>query len=371
MKCVKALLVAALVLSGSSVASAQASYIDKAGNEYTFKKHVFLDLHGGAQYTVGESTFGKLVSPNVQLGIGYQFNPWFGARLAANAWLSRGGYNGLTETGKIVPAYVNYKWKYVAPGIDFIFNLSNALFGWNPNRVFNLSAFVGGRANIAFDNDEANALAKAYEMRYNWDGTKVLPVGRGGLDFNFRVSNSASIMVEGNVNLLSDKYNSKKAGNPDWYFNAVAGLRINLGKSYTKKTKEPVPSPEPQQQEYVEPTPTPAPAHIKVEPIRRDVFFTIGKYYFVAAEQSKVDDIVAYMNEHPEAKVTVTGYADAGTGTVIINDRLAAKRAAFVVKALKNKGIAEGRISYDSKGSRVQPFAENDKNRVTILVAEP
>ena len=41
------------------------------------------------------------------------------------------------------------------------------------------------------------------------------------------------------------------------------------------------------------------------------------------------------------------------------------------VKALKTTyGIPESRISYDSKGARVQPFAENDKNRVSICIAE-
>ena len=67
----------------------------------------------------------------------------------------------------------------------------------------------------------------------------------------------------------------------------------------------------------------------------------------------------------------MTGYADAGTGNDKINDRLAAGRADAVVKALKTQyGIAQDRISYDSKGARVQPFAENDLNRVTICIAE-
>jgi outer membrane protein OmpA-like peptidoglycan-associated protein len=67
----------------------------------------------------------------------------------------------------------------------------------------------------------------------------------------------------------------------------------------------------------------------------------------------------------------VTGYADAGTGNDRINDRLAKGRAEAVVKALKEQyGIAESRISWDSKGSRVQPFADNDSNRVSIAIAE-
>lgn len=72
-----------------------------------------------------------------------------------------------------------------------------------------------------------------------------------------------------------------------------------------------------------------------------------------------------------EAKVVVTGYADAGTGNDIINDRLSAKRAATVAKILKEKyGIAESRISEESKGARIQPFADNDMNRVSILIAK-
>jgi hypothetical protein len=50
-------------------------------------------------------------------------------------------------------------------------------------------------------------------MRYIWDGTKERPFGRGGIELNFRVSDAVSIMLEGNANILSDKYNSKKADN--------------------------------------------------------------------------------------------------------------------------------------------------------------
>ena len=90
-----------------------------------------------------------------------------------------------------------------------------------------------------------------------------------------------------------------------------------------------------------------------------------------ATEVQKVKDIATYLQKYPNAKVVVTGYADAGTGNDKINDRLAAGRADTVVKSLINDyGISQSRISYDSKGSRVQPFAENDMNRVTICIAE-
>ena len=88
---IKYVLFASALLLGATSAMAQVTYTDKEGNEYQFKKHAFLDLQGGAQYTLGEAKFGDLISPNVQLGLGYQFSPVFGMRLQANGWQSKGG----------------------------------------------------------------------------------------------------------------------------------------------------------------------------------------------------------------------------------------------------------------------------------------
>ena len=376
MKAFKTLFTVALA-GLSTAAMAQATYTDKDGNEYTFKKHAFLDLQGGAQYTLGEAKFGDLLSPNVQLGIGYQFSPVFGMRLQANGWQSKGGWNGYKATKDGTPYTADYKFKYVAPGLDFMFNLSNLFCGWNPNRVFNATAFIGGGANFAWGNDEVNEIAanikdqRSYLLEYLWDGTKVRPFGRAGIDLEFKVSKAVSIMIEGNANITSDKYNSKKAGNADWYFNALAGLRINLGKSHTKA--EPVKEAPVPVQEYVKPEPKPQPKveEKKVEEIRRDVFFVINSNKIASDEESKIKEVVDFLNANPDAKVVVTGYADAGTGNDRINDAISAKRAAAVVKVLKEKyGIEESRITEDSKGARVQPFSENDKNRVSIMVAK-
>lgn len=374
----KTLLAGALLMLSAST-MAQATYEAADGTKYEFKKHAFLNLGGGVQYTLGEAKFSDLISPNVQLGLGYQFSPVFGARIQANAWQSKGGWNGYGNP----PITKDYKFKYVAPGIDLMFNLSNLFCGWNPNRVFNLTAFLGGGANIGFDNDEVNDIATAvkgdlgaYDLEYIWDGTKIRPFGRAGLEAAFRLSDAVALTIEGNANLTSDKYNSKKAGNPDWYFNALVGLKFNLGKSYSKVLPPPAPEPEPEPIVEPEPAPAPAPAAAaavveKIQPIRRDIFFLINKTVIRDTEAQKVKEIADYMVKYPESKVVVTGYADAGTGNDKINDRLAAGRADAVVKSLVNDyGIARSRITYDSKGSRVQPFAENDLNRVTICIAE-
>ena len=377
MKTMKLFMASAMLAMGTA-AMAQTTYTDKDGNEYQFKKHAFLDLQGGAQYTLGEAKFGDLISPNVQLGLGYQFSPVFGMRLQANGWQSKGGWSGFRANPGETPYNATYKFKYVAPGVDFMFNLSNLFCGWNPNRVLNVTAFLGGGANIAWDNDEVNELATTmknqndYNLEYLWDGTKVRPYGRAGLELAFKVSKSVSLMLEGNANITSDKYNSKKAGNPDWYFNALAGLRINLGKSATKKEKpvEPEPAPAPVQK-VEEPAPAPAPVEKKVEEIRRDIFFTINSNKISEKENKKILEVIDFLVKYPEAKVVVTGYADKGTGNDRVNDRIAAKRAAAVVWMLEKRyGIPAERITEESKGARVQPFAENNMNRVSIMIAK-
>ena len=48
----KSLLAGALLMLGTS-AMAQATYTAADGTKYEFKKHTFLTLQGGAQYTLG------------------------------------------------------------------------------------------------------------------------------------------------------------------------------------------------------------------------------------------------------------------------------------------------------------------------------
>ena len=91
---IKLFMTSVLLAVGSTAAMAQASYTDKDGNEYQFKRHWFLDVQAGGQYTLGEASFSDLLSPNFQGAIGYQFSPVFGLRGQINGIWSKGGWNG-------------------------------------------------------------------------------------------------------------------------------------------------------------------------------------------------------------------------------------------------------------------------------------
>ena len=221
MRSLKTYLVAALAFASLSATAQTKKVVDRVDQRTVqeldhqdvttkFKSHAFITLQGGAQYTLGEAKFKDLISPNVQLGIGYQFNPWFAARIQANGWQSKGGWNSYAQH----PFTYTYKWNYVAPGLDLMFDLTNLIGGWNPDRFLSVVLFVGGGTNIAWKNDEANAIAANvqqfddYKLEYLWDGTKVRPFGRGGLQLGFRLSDAVSLLLEGNANILGDKYNS-------------------------------------------------------------------------------------------------------------------------------------------------------------------
>ena len=387
----KSILLSSLLALGCTAASAQ-----EAKTVNVFNPHGYLQVQIGGQETLGEIGFGDLLSPNVQVGYGYNFNKVVGARVSLNAWQSKAGQEFLGQTYK-------WKWNYVAPMVDATFNLSNLFCGFNPNRLVNVGVFAGIGANIAWGNDEAataqsnmnaaytNLINSAYgtttpeankvaksdpALSYLWDGSKVRLTGRVGANVDFRVSERVSLGLEVSANTLNDHYNSKKAGNSDWYFNALVGAKFTLGKSYTTKT---VPAPKPVEKiiERIIEKPAPAPApktETKQEAVeenfRRDIFFPIGNSNIAKSQTTKIAEIVTFMKENPDAKITLTGYADKGTGSAAFNDKIAARRAQTVYNTLAAKGVAKNRMIKKSMGSRVQPFEENDMNRVTICIAK-
>ena len=375
MKMKKAIL-SCLMLMGVLTAFAQEE--PKGTTEYVFEPHWYLQLQGGGQYTTGEADFGDMISPTIQGAIGYQFSQNVGARLGINAWQSKTGWR---DDAGFIPH--NFSYSYVAPAIDLTFDLSNIIAGFNPNRKLSFGAFVGVGLNYRMQNDDAKHAKEymdtySYQDEFGWtpmynDDACLFVKGQAGITADYHINDAISLGLEGNFNMLSDRYNFKKVGNPDSYFNLLVGIKYNFGPTYSTRF---IPAPEPEIRyvdkivEKIVEVPGPA-VPAAVEPLRRDIFFEINKTIIRDSEKQKVQDIADYMNAHPTSKVMITGYADAGTGNNRINDRLAKGRAQVVVKALKEQyGIAESRISWDSKGSRVQPFAENDLNRVSICIAE-
>ena len=352
---IRNLLIAILTVS-STVAFAQEQRQIKEEGKTVFKPHWFMQVQAGAAHTVGEADFTDLISPAAAVNVGYKFAPAFGARLGVSGWQAKAGWVTPSQT---------YQYKYLQGNLDLMADLSTLFCGFNPKRVFNGYIFGGVGLNHAFDNDEANALdTRSHELEYLWQDKQNLVAGRMGLGCDLRLNDRLAINIEGNANVLSDKFNSKKAGNCDWQFNVLVGLNIKLGKSY-KKTAPVYYEPEP----IVE-QPKPQPVAVVVEPMKQNIFFALNSALLQKDQQSKIDAMVAYMEKYPASKVAITGYADKETGNPRINMTLSEKRAKIVADALKDKGIAPDRIVTDFKGDTVQPFRVPEENRVSVCIAE-
>jgi len=303
---IKKILVAVFALS-TTIAFAQEQRI-KEESKTIFKPHWFIQAQIGAAHTVGEGEFTDLISPAAALNVGYKFAPAFGARVGVSGWQAKGGW---------VNPRQNYQYKYLQGNVDIMADLSTLFCGFHPKRVFNGYLFGGVGLNRGFDNDEANALdTRTYEMEYLWQEGKFLVAGRFGLGCDLRLNDRLSINIEANANALSDKFNSKKAGNCDWQLNALNSAKIQDD------------------------------------------------------QQAKISSLVEYLEKHAAAKVSVTGYADKETGNPNINMTLSEKRAKNVIEMLKAKGVAADRIVIGYKGDTVQPYQKPEENRVCICIAE-
>ena len=384
-------LILALAL-GAQVAFAQQS---KSDPSLEFNPHWYGQIQGGAGYTIGETAFKDLISPAGALSLGYQFNPTLGLRFNV------AGYQG---KGNVVAPLEVYKFNYLQGAFDLTLNLAQ-LLGYKHDRVFNPFVFLGGGVAYGFKNG-ANNITKTNPKEYFaylWEKNMVTPVARVGLGADFRLSDAVALTLEVNDNVLSDKFNSKKVGHPDFQFNALAGLKINFGKTTRPSAKylaelaaaEAAAAAEKARLEAErqaklaaekaaaekaaaekaaaeKAAAAKAAAEALAAEMRQvNTFFTINSYVISDEEAAKLVRYIDWLKANPDVNIAIAGHADKGTGTKRINQKLSEQRAAAVKDFLVERGIAESRIvSVVANGDRIQPFEENDLNRVVISTIE-
>ena len=353
-----------------TVAGAFAQAGDTRGE---LKSYSFVEAQGGVQLTSTNAPMDKLITPTAALSFGHYFTPVVGARLHVNAWESKAGFKDLDQY---------YKWKYVTPDLDLMLNLTN-LFSKKANHALNVILLGGVGLNYAWDNDELRDLKlDAQRTPLAWgikDGESKNRLShnlRAGLRLETNVTKPVGVSLEVNANSLDDRFNSKTNDADDWMFTAMLGLNIRFGAKY-KKT-EPVAQPvveEVVEEQVVETAPAPVvvpekKAVVKKESVKlhEEIFYLICKSDPTEGGTAQLERVAAFLKNHSDAKVAIVGYADKGTGNAKLNKMYAERRAAQCKDALVNKyGIEASRITIDSKGDTVQPFAENDKNRCVII----
>lgn len=371
------MLLASLLVAG---ASAQATFAQVASEK---KKsgypYAFVGVQGGGQVTFGNYDATKLITPIGAVNIGGMFTPVVGARLHVSGINEKGGLKSLDKT---------YKYKFVTSNLDLMFNLCNA-FAPNKHHVVNAYLLGGVGLGYAWDNDDLNKLAGNNitsvtndNVNLRWSDDRLVHNFRVGAMLDFELSRLVGINLEVTANNYHDRFNSKLNGKGDWQVQALAGINFKFGRKRITEDNANMVS----QQDYnqmqqaqqtpapeskPEPKPEPKPAARVLHETKAEVFFTIGSSAVTGTEEAKLRAFAQWMKDYPSAKATLTGYADAGTGNAEINRAISEKRTEHVKKMLIEKyGIDASRLSTDFKGDKVQPFKDNDSNRVVIGVAK-
>lgn len=389
-------LVLAVALMSAGIASAQQSKSDKT---VEFNPHWYVQAQGGAGYTVGETLdFTKLLSPAAYLNLGYNFSPVAGFRLGVGGWQGK-GYHVFTST--------DYSFKFVQGYGDLMFNISNLIGGYKHDRTVSFIPFIGLGAMLGIENDKAQGLLSTNneKMTLLWQPVTPFFNARGGMDIDFRLTDALSLNLEGVVNGIDDRFNSKDGDNIDWQIDALLGLTYRFGETTraseafaaetaladalaaaaaaeaaAKKAKEDALAEAAAAKKAAddaakkaiadaEEAARAAAAAAAVKP-SCNVFFKLDSSVIQEEEKAKIDRVCGYLLSNPEAVVELVGYADVQTGNPKYNQGISDRRAKAVAKYIAAKGISASRIVTDHKGDTVQPFAVNDENRVVICTVE-
>ncbi len=369
MKTKRILLAAALMALVVGVAKAQDDTRD------ALKSYSFVEAQGGLQLTSTNAKMDKLMTPTAALSFGHFFSPVIGVRLHVNGWQAKSGFSSVDQY---------YKWNYITPNIDMLLNLTNAFSSDNSGSHFlNVMVLAGLGLQYGWDNDEVKKLDPVVAQATKpWSDSRLSQNLRAGIRLETDVTKRLGFSLEVNANSISDRMNSKISFSDDWQFTAMLGISYRFSKSYEKPSPISLSLLQDVIDDQAANTATTQlvvaekkeKKMVKKE-ISKEETLNLHKeaFYGLAvtnnSDNKLFEEVSKFLKEHKNAKITIVGYADKGTGNPKINKKYATERAEnFKAKLVKDFGCDASAINTDSKGDTVQPFPDdNDKNRCVLI----
>lgn len=375
----KTIISAAILLGTVSAASAQqAIATPKFGDNWS------LGINGGITTPMNHSHFFRDARAVVGLKLDKKISPIYKVGIEGDFAIN-------TSTVRGPHSYTAFDDSYVgAYGAVNLFNL----FGGYPGKVrpIDIDAVLGAGWGHRFETETHD---------YNYFGTKT------GLNINFNVNDYLTITVQPSIiwNMTSNPTrNSSAAYNKnEANYNITAGVAYNFGGNGFKvvepynqaqidelngqlnelrgaldasnaQNRALKAQAKGMEEEIVKLQNKPAKVVNTVQVKNnlesvRYVFFRIGSSAIGADQQPNVEMIAAYLNNHPNSKVIIKGYASKD-GPEEVNIRLANQRAQSVKDALmKRYKIPASRIVAEGEGIG-NMFEEESWNRVAICILE-
>lgn len=323
---------------------------------------------------------GKRISPALDIEVGKWFTPGLGLRLGYNGLSAKGATRWSTahSTGEQVPGWnggMDYsKFKYFNLHADVLFNFSNLFCGYNENRIWNSSPYVSvgwmrtweaptvGNITMSVGWLNTFRLNKALDLNLDLRGALVddaMDGEMGGSKFDGMITATVGLTYKfkqrgwsrsktvtrtnmGEINALRDQLNRANEEN--------ARLRNAIDESNR----------EPKQA-------------VKKTVASNLIIFRIGSAKLSKEARANLGLLAeAIKSSDPNAVYTITGYADAGTGSKKTNERLSKERAEAVRDCLVNEyGVSDSRLRIDYKGGVSNMFYDDPRlSRAVITRGE-
>lgn len=307
--------------------------------------------------------------PGFSIAVGKWFTPGLGLRTKFQGVWGRQVYDDVKHT--------RHMWTL---NENVLFNLSNMLYGYNPERVWNFVPFLGGGIN-------RNCCDNNYAMNLSF-----------GILNTFRVSNKVGINFELGWNYAEEDFDGISAGKgsriwegKDNRLYAEVGLTFNLGKATWEKTPD-VDAIKALSQSQIDALnaqlndanaenarlknllaekKNEAPASVKnYSNAPMSVFFNINKATVASRKDLvNVKGLADYAKEN-NTNLVVTGYADSATGSAAYNQKLSERRAETVANELVKMGVSRDQITTEGKGGVKDLSPVSYNRRATVKIAD-
>lgn len=397
---------AACLLAASTAFSqeeaANEDIVIKETVEYSTDKHKvetngfwsnwFISAGAGAQMYFGDHDnnvkFGKRISPALDIAIGKWFSPEIGVRLMYNGLSAKGAAQDVPGVGEgphsqggaisNKPWYGYYlrdsKFKYFNFQVDAMFNFSNIICGYNENRVYNCSPYIGVGVMKVTDDPKDAAIS-----------------GHFGIMNSFRISSAIDINLDLRGTLTSDELDGEIGGRwGEGMFAATVGITYkinprgwNRAKTVTRnvydntelnRMREKLNRLNEENARLADELARKSQEKPVVKQIASAnvlIVFPIGKSTLSNQARVSLGMLADAINAGDDSTVyTITGYADAGTGSKELNERLSKERAEAVRDCLVDEfGVDASQLKVDYKGGVENMFYDDPRMSRAVITS--
>lgn len=306
----------------------------------------------------------------VDLAIGKWFTPGYGMRIKAN-W-ENGQFSHAFRNGDHLlrtPAF--HAGGYGAIYYDNLFNLSNLLYAYNENRVWNLSVYP--RAGVI----------------RNFDYNNYCPALGGGIQSSWKLSSVVGLYLDAAYVVTTEHFNGVTGTGANGIASLDLGVTFNLGKNNWSKAvrledyealsaeacsklaalRSQLKAEQDENarlRELLAKKPKETASEKVITSSAASVFFNINSSKINSKKDLINIEAVATAAKNTGAKILVTGAADSKTGSSAYNQKLSEARAQAVADELVNLGVERSKIEVKGIGG-VNDVTPYNLNRRAII----